>query len=985
MSRAGIVLAAAALAVAAALPVAAQKRPEGRPTRPATSRPGAQRPSTTPRAADRPGSDSVPDQLVEWVEPDSVMQSLLEAEGFTVTRYQGTEVVFRVRGRELQLRGKAVVERKPTLLVSDTIIYQDSARRVIAFGFPSVLRDPSQQSADLVARGRLEYNLETKRAIASNVSTAVEAGERWFVVGEKTAPVLADSATGQESAFYARHGEISSCDLPDSLWHYHFSAREIKMVSKKALVARPAVLYIADIPVMWLPFIYKSLAPGRQSGLLTPRFGVSELVRNSPTYRRHIENLGYYWAVSDYFDAQATLDWRSGARPSLGDPGWMRTSSRIQYRWLDRFVTGSLAGSHMAMRDGSSNTTMSWQHAQEFSLRRSLNANLNYATNTTVQRRTATHPVAVFATILSQLTYRHDFSRFASSIGGTRTQYPGRTQVDQTFPTFNLTTRGPITVGRHLVWTPTFNLQNSQIFKNDQTGGIAFRFLTRPDGGLDSTRIERNSRQTTARFDTPLELFGFRLSNSFSAVDALNDFPDTRVVYGPDSGQKETRVFRRTYRTKVDWSTSFGLPTLLRGSWNLSPSIGITDVDPSGFLVRTEISGTRWVRGEKRLTYSIGAAPTFYGLFPGIGPVTRFRHAISPTLSYSYAPAKTVSAEYLRANGRDPATYLGSLRQNQMSLGLSTNLEAKLRQRGDTNPEGGRKVKVLALNFDALAYDFERERKTGQGFTTNQFGYGARSDLLPGVDVRVGYSLFQGDPLSDTAEFKPYRESVSASFQMNRRSNPIALLTRIFGRAVPTDNPAIEQIEQRPEDRQAQQLARQQLVGGVRNPDLVTPTGQGWQATFSYSFSKPRPPVGDNVVDFDPRTVCDDPRFTPIERLACRSSVPATGSSTLGFQTSYGATQYRRPPTHTLQSTFSFNVTPRWGASWNTTYDFEERQFASHTVQLTRELHDWQAVFGFVQAPNGNFAFTFFIALKAEPQLKFDYNKQSYRRTEFQP
>ena len=34
----------------------------------------------------------------------------------------------------------------------------------------------------------------------------------------------------------------------------------------------------------------------------------------------------------------------------------------------------------------------------------------------------------------------------------------------------------------------------------------------------------------------------------------------------------------------------------------------------------------------------------------------------------------------------------------------------------------------------------------------------------------------------------------------------------------------------------------------------------------------------------------------------------------------------------------------------------------------------------FTQSPNGNFGFTFFIALKAEPDLKFNYNRQTFPR-----
>ena len=49
------------------------------------------------------------------------------------------------------------------------------------------------------------------------------------------------------------------------------------------------------------------------------------------------------------------------------------------------------------------------------------------------------------------------------------------------------------------------------------------------------------------------------------------------------------------------------------------------------------------------------------------------------------------------------------------------------------------------------------------------------------------------------------------------------------------------------------------------------------------------------------------------------------------------------------------------------------------SFSLQRDMHDWRAVFAFTQAANGNFAFNFFIALKAEPDLKFDYNRNTYR------
>ena len=111
----------------------------------------------------------------------------------------------------------------------------------------------------------------------------------------------------EQNRVYGASSTITSCDLPDP--HYHFAAREVKYVTKNLMVARPAVLYVADVPVLWLPFIFQDMRHGRHSGLIPPQFGLNDIVRNSPTYHRHISNLGYYWAINDYADAQVTMDW----------------------------------------------------------------------------------------------------------------------------------------------------------------------------------------------------------------------------------------------------------------------------------------------------------------------------------------------------------------------------------------------------------------------------------------------------------------------------------------------------------------------------------------------------------------------------------------------------------------------------------------------------------------------------------------------------
>jgi lipopolysaccharide assembly outer membrane protein LptD (OstA) len=931
---------------------------------------------------DTTGKDSVKvKELIKWADADSVATALLNKPGYEATRYQGVRVRFDAKTRLLYLEGKpAGVSRAQTLLVGDTIIYNDQTKLVVARGDTLVLRDPSQNTADVVSLGELKYNVTARRGSVTNISTAITSGEKWFVNAHEAA-FISDTTRGHQTAFYARNGSITSCD--DSIPDYHFESKEIKMIAKDIMVARPAVLYIADIPVMWLPFIFQDMRSGRRSGVLTPQFGLSEVFRNSPTYRRHIENIGYYFALNDYTDAQVSLDWRSGANSVPGDPGWVRMNSEWRYRWLDRFLTGRFAVSKLAQRDGTGNTAISWAHQQDFSQTTHLSTDINYVTNTVIQRQTTFDPRQVLATIQSSVNYQEKFGPASFSIGGSRRQYPGRDEVTQDFPNFSISTP-TLSIAKWLDWTPSLDVHNQEQLKVDQIGEFAYRYFEK-NGVQDSTKTQGDARVTGLTFQTPLKIFGFTLTNWVRMSDQENNAPVTiAVIDRNDPTKSANRVFARTYSTEVDWQTSFGLPTLLNNSWKLSPNIGISNVDPAGYWVRTEQSDGVYVHQSKRLNYSLSASPTFFGLFPGIGGISRFRHSISPRISFLYAPAATVSREFLAALNRSPAGYIGSLAQNQVTLQLSTDLEAKMRAPDTGAVAEGRKLKLLSVNFSPVTYDVEKRRKTGgSGFTSDNFNYDVSSDLLPGFRLGVQYSLFQGSVLSDSAVFKPFRTGLDASFSINGQSGIFAALSRIFGKAVPEGTPQIEKLAPGADDALLQRLASTPVAGSaVRNRQYSLPETQAWQASFTFNQSRQRAPTGNGqVVLEDPRAKCAVYVGIPLVYDQCiltQETYPV-GAVPIGRLTS-GGPFIRVPPRESLRSQMSFNVTPKWSAQWGTTFDFQSHQFADHSVTLQRQLHDWRSIFAFTRGPNGNFAFNFFIALNAQPDIKFNYNKATYRQ-----
>jgi hypothetical protein len=535
-----------------------------------------------------------------------------------------------------------------------------------------------------------------------------------------------------------------------------------------------------------------------------------------------------------------------------------------------------------------------------------------------------------------------------------------------------------------LEWSPGFNFQTDQRFNIDQVGEFNYRYLVRPDGTRDSVRLKRDTRNTSSSFSTPIKIGGFSWSNSFSLREQESDAPATITLRDPnDSSVRIDRVFAKTFSTQLDWQTGITLPSFLQGSFKISPSVSFQNVDGNAFWVRTEQSGGRFVHQSKRAVAGLTASPTLFALFPGFGAVTRFRHSITPVLTYNYAPSADISTEFLRALNKSKADYLGALAQNRLTLGLSHSLEAKLRTTDTSATAEPRKIKILSMNFSPLGYDFERARKTGRsGFVTDNFTSDFTTDLLPGFRGSVGYSLYQGDVMSDSARFKPFRERIDASFTVNSQSGIFGALSRVFGRAVPQKNPQIERVEGSPDDAMANRVASTPVAGITsRNSQFSVPSTQGWQASLTFSSTRQRPPTGDgNFVNEDPAANCLFVQSNPIIYQQCIEAEIANSNGGLGIPSiTSGGPFIITPPRENLNSQMSFHITPKWSGSWGTNYDFQAKKFGSHQVSLQRELHDWRAIFAFTQAPNGNFAFNFFIALNAEPDLKFNYDKQTYR------
>jgi hypothetical protein len=379
--------------------------------------------------------------------------------------------------------------------------------------------------------------------------------------------------------------------------------------------------------------------------------------------------------------------------------------------------------------------------------------------------------------------------------------------------------------------------------------------------------------------------------------------------------------------------------------------VDIVNTGAGAFMVRNQYTGGQWVSQGKRLGFGVGIAPTFFGLFGGIGPISRIRHSISPSLGWTYSPAATLPEAYLRASGPNLANVVRRVEARQvLSLGLSQNFEAKLRPParaagadtvGAPEPEA-RKIKLLSIQSSGIGYDLEQAKLPGRtGWTTPTFSNSFASDLLRGFSISTTHDLWKGKVGYRGARLSPYLTSISMRFSLGEAT--LRTIGAILGLAAPKTPPQPERTDSSMLDSLgvAGQLGftafqRGPLASRQTALDRLGPSGRTTPFNASLAFDLQRP------------------------------SRDTLGTVVTGV-----------PVRSTVSGSISFSPTRHWSVSWQTQFNFTTGKFGEHVVRLDRDMHDWRATFSFVKSPNGNVLFNFFIQLRDQPDIKFEYDQRN--------
>ena len=578
------------------------------------------------------------------------------------------------------------------------------------------------------------YNLRTQRGRVTGARTAIEDG---YLLGGILKQQDAHVVFAQDAAY-------TTCELDHP--HYALEAGRIKVVDGERVYTGPVRLRLLGIPMpLVLPFGYFPAAEGRRSGPLAVDYG------QETNWGLYLANLGWYWAVSDRFDAQ--VSGRVGTQGSFQLRSRVRYNRRYAYNGDVELTYGRLRSGEPTDPTFSLRTPagLRWGHNQTFPAGQRLTASVNLQT---ASQRLVSADVAdqIQSSTSSSVAYGQNWNTVGRSLNVSAQVFQdfANDRTTATLPqlSFSQQRRFPFRRGRDDRWWEKVSVQYSANAQN------AFAFSPRDD------------------------------STGVSALDALfspSQFREAVCPVGePDCDE---RAFSYQVVQRVPVSAAFSVP---RFNLTLSPSVNVTETwadservrayDPAlGRAVDSQEAGFTAVR---QVAVSAAASTEFFGTFPvRVGSLDGVRHTVSPQLSLSYQPdyaafgfVREVQVD-AQGNTQRYAVHPSIPTTSTRTLGLSVgNAFVARTVRTDSTGEETRTTRqVLAVNV-STGYNFGDLRTpldpVAASFTTDLFGVSASGGAV--FDAYAPDTSLTRSPLTyfDVGG-RPLRLT-SASLRLNR-------------------------------------------------------------------------------------------------------------------------------------------------------------------------------------------------------------------------
>jgi len=611
--------------------------------------------------------------------------------------YSAEKIDYQISNDLITLQGESNLRYEQISLSAGKIFYQTEEQILVAEGIKTK-RDGKevwenspvlQDGKDEIIGERMSYDLRTRRG---KVKAGVTNIQRGTYKGKLLRKIT-------DQVLLADKGMYTTCDQAKP--HYHFYARRMKIISRDKVIVQPVVLYIGHLPVVAIPYYVFPIKPGRHSGFLTFDLG------NLEAGERFIRNLGYYWALSDYWDLKTAFDYYEGS-------GWL---IRSQARYAKRYVlNGSVAGSY--------NRQSSWNMAT-LTKSRSDRWDLTFSHRHTISPSLS---LSASGTFLSDKDYWRDLNLD-----------PVERRNRSLYSQANLSKRwssSSVTLALDHRW----NLDT-----DDRTLNLPLINFTRPSLPLFPPK-EKEGREVKRRWYNSIYY-------SFSSNFVNYQYRRKREGY-----------FDRKKFAVSDNSLSLSAPQKLFGWLVLNP--GFRYQETWYYVFKTNLSQSFPLPGNtsaRRGTYSanVSANTVLYGTFhPKIGRLLGIRHVMTPSVNFTWQPKFTRKKEYLSYTGRGGS----GAKRKAMSFGLSNLVQIKTKSIKD-GKEVEKKLDLLNLNFSS-GYNFLAEKHKLSNLSTV-----LRSHAVKNVDLAFSMIHDFHDKSGELKLLSPRWLSFSLDTRINLRGS----------------------------------------------------------------------------------------------------------------------------------------------------------------------------------------------------------------------
>lgn len=774
----------------------------------------------------------------------------------------------------------------------------------------------------------ISFNFKTQKAYIRNVIT--EQGEG-FLIADKTKKVEGD-------VLMMAGGKYTTCDNHDHP-HFYLNLTKAKVKPGGYIATGPAYLVVGDVPLpLAIPFGFFPFTDNYSSGLIMPNFG------DDYTRGLYFSGLGYYFAINDYVDLQVTGDiysrgtWAVSAKSKYIKRYKFSGNVAVNYRWD---VTGD---KDMPDYRVDKNFSVQWSHTQDSKA----NPYSNFSAS--VNFKTAGYN-------RSNINSYYDVQANAENTTSSSVSYTQR------FP--------------DSPWSLGLSMSLTQRNK-DSTLNVTLPSLT-----VNMSRIYPFKRKKATGKEKWYEKISLQYSGSFtnSITCKESEFFKSSFVKDWDN--------RLNHR--LSSSASFTLFKYI----NITPSLSFTD---RMFFSRVDQSWNEQLNQVQKDTVmgfynvynfnaSVSMSTKLYGYYIPFrkwfgDKVDRFRHVMTPSISFSYNPDFGAEFWAKRYGGfygsydkpvtvRDEAgNWVPKLDENglpiyevvnysrfkeapgrgasaTLAFSLGNNLEMKLRNDKDTTGKEPYKVYSIIDNLSISGgYNFIADSMNWSNFSVNL------RIKIPKVNYTINLSG-QFDPYMYTTTASgahvrcnelywnhgrfPHFLGTSTSFSYTFNNDVV----KKWFEKKDTGTPPEEEIdEENIDDLEEESLQDKKNRNDNRNKDEVTDDGYlfakiPWSLSVSYSL-----------------------RYMP------------------GTEWNEKKNYYKMVFRHNLSFSASLGLGSGWKASTTLSYDVNAKKMAYTSINVTRDLHCWSMSASFV--PFGPFkSYTFHIGVNASMLADLKYDKSS--------